>query len=268
MRVDLVAFEKMHRTIKALCGYLGIETQTKKGRKLSLRADYVITLGVLKQLHGIETKKSLYELFELSSHCSYKILVVNLNRFSLEAGKLLAFILHHNQTTSHFIKHTDSTDIPVCLLKNSSKHKVWENLAAFGHSGKGFYYGLKLHLTSDLDRKILTLRFAPADSDDRKVFQEMNKSLFGYFIADAGYVSKRLETDFVIEGKRYVLIRPKWNMRKLATTFQHLLYQTRMKIEHIFQNLKVSYRLITSLPRSITGYLAHYLYSILAYLVS
>lgn len=263
-----MAFSETHQKIKSVCAYLGLETKNKKGRPLSLPAAVFITLGVLKQQLGITTKKAVYKLFELSSHCSYKTLVVNLNHFGKVVEKILTYILHYNQTTSHFIKHTDSTDIPVCLLKNSSKHKVWKGLAAMGHSGKGFYYGLKLHLTSDLERKILTLRFTPADSDDRKIFQDLNKNLLGYFIADAGYVSKRLETDFVIEGKRYVLIRPKKNMRKLATIFQHLLYQTRMRIEHIFQNLKVSYQLITSLPRSIAGYLAHYLYSILAYLVS
>ena len=49
------------------------------------------------------------------------------------------------------------------------------------------------------------------------------------------------------------------------TAFQYHLYNTRMLIELNFRNLKMFYGLVTSLPRSINGYLANYFYSILAY---
>ncbi|MBI3442601.1 MAG: hypothetical protein HY007_02445 [Candidatus Sungbacteria bacterium] len=54
-------------------------------------------------------------------------------------------------------------------------------------------------------------------------------------------------------------------MGKLITAFQYHLYNTRMLIELNFRNLKMFYGLVTSLPRSIDGYLANYFYSILAY---
>ena len=50
---------------------------------------------------------------------------------------ILKSILISNQKNSHLIKHTDSTDIPVCLNKNASHHKTMRGLAEWGHSEKG-----------------------------------------------------------------------------------------------------------------------------------
>src|SRR3990167_3451095 len=49
-------------------------------------------------------------------------------------------------------KQTYSTDVPVCLNKNAKCHKTMKLLSSWGHSGKGFYYGLKMNMTADADR--------------------------------------------------------------------------------------------------------------------
>jgi hypothetical protein len=141
------------------------------------------------------------------------------------------------------------------------------NLASWGHSGKGLYYGLRLHLTSDLLRKILAFSFTPANGSERKQFLKLNKDLDGIFIADAGYTSKELEEEFYIENKRILFAKPRKNMKKLMTEFQGKLYDTRMTIELNFRNTKMLFGLITSFPRSIDGYLGNYIYSILAYVL-
>lgn len=140
--------------------------------------------------------------------------------------------------------------------------------ASWGHNGKGSFYGLKLHLTADLNRSILAVKFSSGGVDDRQVTIPMNRDLLGLFIADAGYVAAWLERDFFVEGKRMILIKPKKNQRKLATLFDVWVYNTRMAIEIPFRNLKLFYGLITSLPRSVVGYLANYTYALLAYLLA
>ena len=52
------------------------------------------------------------------------------------------------------------------------------------------------------------------------------------------------------------------------TKFEEALYGTRMRIEYNFRCLKLFYGLVTSLPRSVNGYLAHYVHSLLAYHVA
>ena len=140
-----------------------------------------------------------------------------------------------------------------------------QGIADFGRSSKGTYFGLKLHLIADLKRKILAVRFSSAKTDDRKMVIPLSEDMIGIFMADAGYVSKDLAEKFYREHQRILLVQPRKNMKKLMTSFQDKLYQTRMLIELNFRNLKLFYGLITSLPRSVAGYFANYIWSLLAY---
>lgn len=238
----------------------------KVGRKLALSIEDAIALALFKQKQSIETKKSIYEIF--NPPCSYKTLVVSLNRWAKLALVVLALLLKFNHKHQHLIKHTDSTDIPVCRNKNARYHKTMKHWSAWSHNGQDHYYGLKLHLTSDLNRNILAVRFTSANMDDRKVCLSLNRDLMGIFVADSGYVSAELEKNFYVEGQRMILVKPKKNQKKLATAFDTWVYGTRMLIEINFRSLKLFYGLITSLPRSVAGYLANYTYSLLAYLLA
>jgi len=236
------------------------------GRKLAISLDDILSIGLFKQTNGIPTKKAIYEMLDLKNICSYKTLVVNMNRFSELAATIIALLMKINRENNpHNIKHIDSTDIPVCLFKNANKHKVMKSLSSFARNSKGTYFGLKLHLITDLNRKMLALKFTEANVDDRKPVSEMCKNINGIIIADAGYVSNKLAKKIYKEGKRIFIAKPKRNMKKVMTKFQELLYKTRFKIEYNFRDLKLFKGLITSLPRSVDGYLANYIYSLLAY---
>lgn len=236
------------------------------GRNLAVSIPEILSMAVYKHANGIPTKKSIFKTFRPA--CSYKTLVVNMNRFAVLALMMIMRILRFNREHAHIVKHTDATDIPVCLAKNAKRHKTMQGLAEWGNSGKGSFYGLKLHLTTDLKRKILSLRFTTATADDREIFLKMNDDLFGIFVADAGYVSQKLQADFHREGQRILFTQPRKNMQKLITEFQYHLYNTRMRIELNFRSLKLFCGLITSLPRSISGYLANYVFAILSYQIA
>ena len=238
-----------------------------KGRKLAISIADTIALALYRQASVRATKKSLWNDFRKTLKCSYKTLVVNLNKTAFLCSLILTKILSSNRLNSHIIKHTDSTDIPVCLNKNARYHKTTRGLARWGYSGKGLYYGLKLHLTSDLKRKILSISFTPGNTGDRSQFLKLNKDLTGIFVADAGYVSEDLEKEFYREHRRILFAKPRKNMKKIITFFQKKVYDTRMIIELNFRNLKMLYGLITSFPRSIDGYFANYIHSILAYVL-
>ena len=95
----------------------------------------------------------------------------------------------------------------------------------------------------------------------------MNRNLYGIFVADSGYVSKDLEKEFFIENRRILFAKPRANMKKLTTETHNKLYDTRVMIEQHFRNLKGFFTFVTSLPRSIDGYISGYLYSLLAYVL-
>jgi hypothetical protein len=233
------------------------------GRKLALPIIETITLALYKQAQYIATKKAIWKDFQ--PPCSYKTLVVNMNHCAMLALLILTIILRTNRKSSHPIKHTDATDIPVCLNKNAKHHKTMYPLAEWGHSGKGLFYGLKLHVTSDLKRKLLSILFTPGNTHGTKVFMKLNKNIDGFIVVDAEYISEKLQQEFYQEHKRMLFARPRKNMKKIITAFQYHLYNTRMVIELNFRNLKLFYGLVSSLPRSVTGYFANYLYAIVAY---
>jgi hypothetical protein len=96
----------------------------------------------------------------------------------------------------------------------------------------------------------------------------MNEKLRGLFVADAGYISKEFARDFFIEGEHLLLTAVRANMRQLATDWQIALLNLRMRIEVHFRMLKVVYGMVTSLPRSVDGYLTHYLAAIAAHVLA
>ena len=225
-----------------------------------------ITCVILKQQQNIVTKKSLYEILEPS--ISYNRFVAALNRVGRQLAQIITVILKLFGQHAHPLKFTDATDIPVCLVKNGKSHRTMKGLAAWSKTGKGWFYGLKLHLTSDVAGKVLVLNLTPGASDDRAIFRQMNEKLRGLFVADAGYVSEQLARDFFIDGERGLLTAMRANMKKLATPLQIALVRLRMRIEIHFRVLKGCYGLVTSWPRSIDGYLTHYLATITAHLLN
>lgn len=264
MKVMIPLYNKILRVVSFFSKQLKFDKfQKKLGRKLALSVETIISLALFKQRNGMATKKAVYEI--LKPKCSYKTMVVNMNRFAHLAMVVLALFLKLNRKNSHPIKHVDSTDVPVCLFKNANSHKTMRGLASFGRSSKGIFYGLKMHMITDFSRKMLSVKFSSANIDDREMVIPLSKDLTGLFIADAGYVSKKLSKEFYQEHKRILLAQPRKNMKKIITEFENKLYQTRMLIELNFRNLKMFYGLITSLPRSMSGYLANYIYSLLAY---
>jgi len=266
MKTSIEIFSHMLAKVSFFSKQLNLRISKSTGRPLAITPEETIALSLFKQAQGIETKKSVWKIFKPA--CSYKTLVVNMNKLMLYALLILKSILKWNQQEAHVVKHTDSTDVPVCLTKNGKYHRTMRDMATWAHGPKGWYFGLKMSITTDLKRSMLAVRFGSGNSDDRKTFRELNKDILGIFVADAGYISKDLERDFYIENKRILFAKPRAKMKKLATEFQTRLYNTRLLIELNFRNLKMFYGLETSLPRSIDGYLGNYIYSLLAYVLA
>lgn len=265
MQVSNLLYTGFLKVVKFFSNKLNFENyENKTGRKLKIKIQETIALALYHKSGGANTKKFLWKTFNLKKVCSYKTLVVSLNRCAPLAMKILFLIMRMNRKDQHIIKHIDSSDVPVCLFKNANSHKTMKGFASFERGPKGTYFGLKIHLISDLKRKILSVKITTANVNDREFVIPMSEGLEGIFIADAGYISKKLQQEFYQEGKRILLVKPRKNMRGIMTEFQEKLYQTRMTIELSFRNLKMFYGLVTSLPRSVSGYFANYVYALLA----
>lgn len=237
------------------------------GRPRKISHIDAMTLSLYQHQSTRATKKSVYEDFKEVLKCSYKTLVVSMNRSALLCLRLIYLIMRFNKQHQHLVKYTDSTDIPVCLKKNADSHKTMSKMASIGHCTKGWFYGLRMTLTRDVKGKMLGIKFTSANANDRDTFRAVNKDIFGVIVADAGYVSKKLEDEMNIEYKRWALIRPYKTMKKLMTSWQEKLYKGRFQIEFDFRSLKMFHGLVTSLPRSIDGYLANYIHALTSFVL-
>lgn len=237
------------------------------GRPRTLGMVQAIACGLFQKVVNIKTKKRTHQILE--SRCSYRTFVRRVNEFAPEAALILAFLLKLNRGNDDCpVKITDSTDIPVCLVKNAKHHKTMAGLASWGKTGKGWFYGLKLHLTVSLNRKVLALAFTTGGAHDSTVFVKLNKKLKGLFLADAAYAGAKLVREFYEATGNLLFAAQRKNMKRIAAVWQNALYRFRMMIEWDIRSLKEFYGLGTSLPRSINGYLANYVYAILGYLLA
>jgi len=262
---------KIYENLKYIVTYLSRKLKLfpqvrKEGRPLKIKEESALTFALYKQRSTRATKKSVYDDFGLDDICSYKTFVVSINRMALYTLRILFYLMRMGRRDAHLVKYTDATDIPVCLTKNATRHKTMRALSAWGHSGKGFYYGLKMTVTRDDDGRLLSLMFSPANANDRNIFRKINKDIGGIIVADAGYVSKDLERE-MNSNTRWCLIKPLKSMRKLAEHWQLNLYNRRFKIEFDFRSLKLFHGLVTSLPKSIDGYIGNYLFSLLSFVL-
>lgn len=236
------------------------------GRPKVMKLAEAITYGLAQRISNIATKKQAWKTLEAPG--SYQTYVRVVNRCGQYVAVILAIILKQNCLHAHPMKITDATDLPACLNKNAKHHKTMSILSSWGKTGKGWFYGIKLHLTTDIQRRVLALTFSSGNVHDGSVFQRLNRDLSGIFLADAGYTGEELAREFYRETGGILIARPRKNMKKIATAWQHWLYGFRMRIEWNFRSLKLFYGIVTSLPRSIDGYLSHYIYSLVGYLLA
>lgn len=263
---------RLYATIKSIVTQLSkqyklFEETPKSGRPRKINPINSLTFALYQHESTRVTKKSVYDDFKDVLHCSYKTLVVSMNKSAFVSLRLLYLIMAWGRKNAHLVKYTDATDLPVCLRKNADKHKTMAGLAGFGHSTKGWFYGIKMTLTRDHEGRMQGLRFTAPSANDRDIFRKINKDIYGVIVADAGYVSKQLEQDMNEEGKRWILIRPYRTIKKLMTKWQEKLYKGRFRIEFDFRDLKLFHGLVTSLPRSVNGYFANYLHALVSFVL-
>lgn len=262
-------FRKLKATVTQLVHQFRLvnrETSTN-GRPRKINPIDAAALALYQHQSTRATKKSVYEDFRRTLQCSYKTFVVSINAAAILCTRILFLIMRMGSRHQHLVKYTDATDIPVCLKKNADSHRTMAGLAEIGRSTKGWFYGIKLTITRDAEGRLLAVLFTRANANDRDICRKINQHIYGIIVLDAGYVSKQLEHDMDMEGKRWLLIRPYKTMKKLMTKWQEQLYKGRFQIEFDFRSLKMFHGLVTSLPRSVNGYLANYLHALTSFVL-
>lgn len=241
------------------------------GRKPSLSLSEIATISLIKSEYGIRTWNGLYKLLKNKFRYEfrlpvYKNFVLLMNHHAKLILVLLNALLQINLKEAGVIKILDSTPLPVCKNYRIKRHKTMKRVATRSKSSLGWFYGLKLHALTDMFGNLLSVRFTTGNVDDRVVLNAFLEKLHNsIMIADAGYISKKL-TEKAQQNNNVLLTCLRKNTRKLASFLDICLLNLRPRIEVLFSILKERLGLVTSLPRSVNGYIAHYIHVIFGYL--
>src|SRR3990172_5678768 len=137
--MKLAIYEQLKHRVTHLVKTFNLTlTAAKTGRPRKISKLDSLTLALYHHTSTRATKKSLWHDFRERLQCSYKTLVVAMNEASRLALLILFRLMRLNKERAHFVKYTDSTDLPVCLKKNADKHRTMADLSELGHSAKGW----------------------------------------------------------------------------------------------------------------------------------
>lgn len=269
MKTRIKPYNDLKRTVNFFSKRLKFDKFLKKvGRKLAASVEDVLALSLFRQASGIAAKKPVCKIFQDNLNRSCKTLAVSLIRRVHSAAAALTLVMKSNRQSRHLIKRIDSAGIPVCLFKNAHNHKTMKELAAFGRSSRGVFFGLKSRMAAGLRRKLLSVKFTAGNVDGREAVFDLTDEITGYLTAGAGYLKKSPRQKYYQENKRIMTAKPGKNMKKIMTKFEEMLCGTRMLIELNFRGLKMFHGLIAGLPGPVNGYSANYICSLSAYQIA
>lgn len=178
----------------------------------------------------------------------------------------LFFVLENLLITDAQIRFIDSTMVPVCKYVRANSHKVAKNIANFGKNHQGWHYGFKLHASIDNRRRFCGLALTSANVHDIHMMPKILNEKTKIAVGDGGYTASVMRR-FIFEKYGTIIISPPHpkQTKKVLTSWQHLLLKMRPKIETVFDYLKEHMHFVSSFPRSVKGYLFHYLRILLGY---
>jgi len=244
--------------------FLSGNRNNKGGRPSSLSATEVAVITLIQKEFNIGNKKALFKhLLKYHSNDfnlpSYKSFCDSLNRYSKTLLEIIIILVNLNKNKSGRILFIDSTKLEVCKIWRASEHKTMKQLANKSKSTTGWFYGLKLHIVCDELGNLVEISFTSGNVDDRIFLKQFLDKIENKIIgADAGYVSKECQ-EKAKENNNILLTAIRSNMKGLGVKWQQKVLNMRSTVERCFSVMKTRLNLISTLPRSINGYLSHYI---------
>ena len=265
-------FLDSHHIVDLYCwvdGEVGYPVEKGSGRPSLLIDSEVITVLVwnalilrqktLKDLHRFV---SLYHADDFPSLPKYSGFVAACHRALPKCFELLQSLLDVGAST----RIMDSTMLPVCRLHRADHHKVAKKLAQFGKNWQGWHYGFKLHASINLSGSLSAIALTPANVYDAQMEHLLLNRNCRVAVGDTLYGARVMRERMWRRYGTAVIAPPHPKQKKkIAALWQINLLNVRSKIESVFDYLKEHMHLVTSFPRSLQGYLLHYVRILLGY---
>lgn len=197
----------------------------------------VITIALMQGYFGGATLRRTYALVKANAPaafphlCGYKRWLARLHQLTSLVGQLLEAARRQAEWGTLFL--LDSKPLPLCLsLRHGRVRLLREEGAYFGKTSKGWFFGFKLHLLTDLRGQIVGALLTPGNWTDREVALALAEFVEGgVAIGDLGYRGAQLAQLLAEETGLLLLTRADVEEQKA------LLAAVRARVETTFSQL-------------------------------
>ena len=163
------------------------------------------------------------------------------------------------------IYYIDSTCLPVCHLKRSKQNKVFDEIAQYGKTSVGWFFGLKLHLVTNDKGQLIAVKVTQGSRSDSTQAESLLAQLEGLAFGDKGYISQKLFNQLLTQGLK-LITRKRKNMEALQiNAYEQQLLNQRNLIETLIDHLKHHYQVWHTRHPSIVNAMTHLVSALAAY---
>jgi hypothetical protein len=110
------------------------------------------------------------------------------------------------------IYYIDGACLPVCHLKRSKRHKVFNGTSEYGKTFVGWFFGLKLYLVINNEGQLIAFKITKGNVSDVKAAYPLLSKLKELAFGDKGYIGKKLSEE-LMEGALKLITRKRKNMK-------------------------------------------------------
>ena len=250
---------------------LSAPTKGGRGPSCSLSISEIMTVQILFQMVGYRNFKTFYTAFLQQYWHHYFPNLPGYTRFveliprSIFPLTLFTQLKCGKKTGIYYI---DSSCLPVCHLKRSRRHKVFDSIAQYGKTSVGWFFGLKIHLVVNHIGELVAFKITQGNRHDNAAAQTLLGSLHGLAFGDKGYIGKKLFEVLIKKGLK-LITRKRKNMKEQLNInmYEQQLLNQRGIIETIFNCLKHKYHIWHTRHRSVLNALSHLMAALAAYTI-
>ena len=243
----------------------------RRGPACCLSISEIMTVQILFQMVGYRNFKTFYTSFLQIYWKQYFPRLPSYQRFvelthrALYPLTLFAQLKSGKKTGIYYI---DGSCLPVCHLKRSKRNKVFREIAQYGRTSVGWFFGLKIHLVINNLGEMIAFKITRGNVHDGAAAKSLLLSLEGLAFGDKGYIGKKLFDELLKNGLK-LITRKRKNMKEklLVNDYEKQLLNQRNLIETVFDCLKHKYHVWHTRHRSIINAMTYLIAALAAYAI-
>ena len=246
-------------------------TKSKRGPACCLSISEIMAIEILFQMVGYRNFKTFYIYFLKVYWSKYFPKAPSYQRF-VELMRRAIFPLtlftQFKGGKRTGIYYIDGSCLPVCHIKRSKRNKVFDEIAQYGKTSVGWFFGLKIHLVINNVGELIAFKITRGNVHDGSAAQSLLSALKGLAFGDKGYIGKKLFDELFKSGLK-LITRKRKNMKEklVVTDYEKQLLNQRNLIETIFDCLKHKYHIWHTRHRSILNAITNLMAALAAYTI-